>query len=30
MIITLKAENWLWFPIYRRDLKRANYNSVDE
>jgi hypothetical protein len=28
--MTLKIENWLWFPSYRRDIIRMRYHTVDE
>jgi hypothetical protein len=29
MKMTLKIENWLWFPSYRRDIIRLKYHTVD-
>jgi len=28
--MTLKVENWLWFPSYERALVRTSYRAVDE
>jgi hypothetical protein len=28
--MTLKIENWLWFPSYGRDLIRMSYCSADD